>query len=349
MLDVPRHQQMPRLGRGQSPLVFNIDQRVLDLPDHRPLLAIFDAPTLPSLITQRRIAEQVFDVSRRRTARHEPRRLAATPATASAIGPCGRGRSVDPGRKMLVNLADERLPTPVQCPQKLRLAAVPFVERDPFELHAVVRGALVQFQSDVALGSIHDLVGDTRLPAASAIVRPAFWNEQIVVDQAVKVAAGITQMHGDDAVLLLADGPAVLPLHARRFLAFLDEASLVNQANGMLSVVIAHHDLLHAVPHSVVVPLMLTEEFLQSSDRHVGLERHRLDALTWQIGKLSLNVGGKMGPSIAAGETVRELRQEFQQLRSQLANLFGIHAISLLGEWHRFAVFPKPHKINLAL
>jgi hypothetical protein len=49
-----------------------------------------------------------------------------------------------------------------------------------------------------------------------------------------------------------------------------------------------------------------------------------------------------------ACKAIIELRQNLQQLGPQLANLFGIHAI-LLGKGHRFADFPKLHKINLAL
>ena len=40
-------------------------------------------------------------------------------------------------------------------------------------------------------------------------------------------------MHGNDAVLLLADGAAMLPLNVGRFDSFFDETRFVDNANGV--------------------------------------------------------------------------------------------------------------------
>jgi hypothetical protein len=51
-----------------------------------------------------------------------------------------------------------------------------------------------------------------------------YGQEQLAVEQGVEVVGRVAQVHRDDAVVLLADGPAVLPLHAGRLDALLGVA-----------------------------------------------------------------------------------------------------------------------------
>ena len=83
-------------------------------------------------------------------------------------------------------------------------------------------GPRVQLQRDVALGAVHHLLGHACLAATLAVAGPTFRQKQIAVDQAMEIVARVAQMHGDDAVLVLAHRAAVLPLHARRLLPFLE-------------------------------------------------------------------------------------------------------------------------------
>jgi len=75
---------------------------------------------------------------------------------------------------------------------------------------------------------------------------------------------------------------------------------------------IADHDLLHAIAHTLVVPAVLADELLQRPHRHARLQRDRLHALARQIGKLPLDVFWKMRPRITAAKAIIELGQKNQ-------------------------------------
>jgi hypothetical protein len=110
-------------------------------------------------------------------------------------------------------------------------------------------------------------------------------------------------------------------------------------------------DLPDAIPHAVLVPLVLAEKLLQRPHWNVRLQRDRLDALPLQIGQLPADIRWKMCPRVLSRETIVEPRQIPPQRRIQPANLVDIHA-STSAKGSRGGTFvnlPKSHKANLAL
>jgi hypothetical protein len=123
-------------------------------------------------------------------------------------------RRLDPAHEVPRHLAHELLVTRRQFPEELGLATVALIEGRPVEAQAVTLRTVVQLQGDLPLGPVDHVVGDAGLAAAVAVIGPALGQEQLAVDQAMEVVAGIGQVDRDDTVLLLADGAAPLPLHA---------------------------------------------------------------------------------------------------------------------------------------
>lgn len=135
-------------------------------------------------------------------------------------------------------------------------------------------------------------------------------------------------MHRHRAVLLLAAGPAVLPLDPRGLLALLGIAGLVEDADGVGVAVARGHLLLNAIPHSLLVPVGPREKLLERARRRVEVQCDRLDALAGQIAQLALDVGTQMLAGLATPEAAVKPVQEPFQPGPQLGNGFGIHATS---------------------
>ena len=314
---------------GQAVVVLHRDAGLLHVPDERALLAVSHVVARPVLITQcGRAFDEFLDAARRRTACAQPRRLAGPPSSAAAVRPLGDARTLGPTRKRHRNLGDEALATAVQTLQKQWFSAIAFVERQPLENDAVLPSAVVQFQGNLPLGAVDQLVGDARGATPLAILRPTFRQEQLAVDEAMEVAPRVAQVDRDDAILLLADGSAPLPLHARRLVPLLDVARLVDEPDRMGTLGIAADDFVQPTAQSVFIPTVLRQELLQGPRRDAGRQSHRLAALAGQFGELPLDVHGKVSPRISASKAVVKLVQITSQLRLQSANLIGVHALT---------------------
>ena len=156
----------------------------------------------------------------------------------------------------------------------------------------------------------------------------------------MEVVSRVAQVDRDDAILLLADRSAPLPLHAWRLVPLLDVARLVDEADRMGAPKIAADDFVQPTAQSVFVPTMLRQELLQGPRRDAGRQSHRLAALAGQFGELPLDVHGKVSPRIAARKAVVKLIQITSQLRLQTANLIGVHASASASDRP-----PESHKV----
>jgi hypothetical protein len=225
-----------------------------------------------------------------------------------------------------VHLAHELLLARIERPQERRLGAVPLVERQPLEVDPVRDGAVVEFQGDRGLGPVDHGVWDPCRTAPGAIARPALGQEQLAVEQGVEVGGGVAQVGGDDAVVLLADGPAVLPLHARRLNPLLGIAGLVDQPDAVRAGVFAGDDVVQPLPECVLVPLVAGEELLEGARRDASGQGHGLDALLGEVGQLTADVDGEVLACVAPGEAVREARQVVVEPWLEGSNLIHVHA-----------------------
>src|SRR5262249_9027485 len=145
------------------------------------------------------------------------------------------------------------------------LFGVPDVRRDPFEVDAVGLGTIQELQSNPVLGAINDVVGNARLATTLAIVAPAFGEKKFRVQHGAeaRVVGAESELHGDDTVGGLAEAAAILPLHARSFLAGLGMTGVVDDADGLRVFMIARYELLNAIPGAGMVPDIAVKIFLQ--------------------------------------------------------------------------------------
>ena len=90
-------------------------------------------------------------------------------------------------------------------------------------------------------------------------------------------------MDRDQAVLLLADGTAPLPLYAWSLVTFLDVAGFVEDANRIGAYLFGGDELLESITHPILIPLMLAEEFLQRPGCHACLDGDQFDAFLGQV------------------------------------------------------------------
>src|SRR5579871_556410 len=213
----------------QSAFVFDVDQHVLDAPHQGSFLGVLDAPCLPTLSGQGRVRlRQPLDGLRFCGAGHKARSFSPRSAPLVAERPVRDARGLDPSHQALGNLSHKPLTPRAKRPQKRRLAAVPFVKGQPIKPDSLRYRAVIQLQRNLRLRTIDDLIWNSRAAAAFTIVTPALGQKQIAVEQAVKASRRVTQVNGDDAVLLFSHRPAILPLDARRVLALLHPARFVN-------------------------------------------------------------------------------------------------------------------------
>src|SRR5512142_595149 len=348
--DVAGDDQVHRLTR-QAVFALRGEPAVLDLPDHRPLVSVLDTPASPGLIPQLTPGEELIDALRRGTATGQARDFAAPTTPVLGERPRHDPRRLEPADEVARDLAHEPLPPRRQAPQKVGLAPVALIEDHPVEVQAVADGAVVQLQADLPLGPVGHVVGDAGLAAAVAVLRPVLGQEQFAVEQVVEVVAGVAQMDRHDAVLELADGAAVLTLHTGGLVPLLDIAGFVEDADGVRAGVLVADDLLEPVPHPVVVPAVLAEEFLQGAWGDISFQGDRFDALLWEVGELPGDVHREMGASILAWETVVEASEELSQLGLEPSDLPEVHdrPPQVIGE-RTISPIPTGHStVNLAL
>src|SRR6266852_2231013 len=323
--NVACYEQMTRRA-GVAVLQMRVKAYVFHLPNHRSLVAVLDPEPPPGLIAQRRtIPQQIGDA--RRAALH-------TQAAALTL----QTRRFQPTAEAYRRLGHVALPPMLQLVQKLRLAPVICIERQPGKGNAIRQRPVQQLQSDLPFGPIDDLIGDAGQPAAGPVIGPGLRQKQVAGEQAVKVIYRIAQMNCDDTILDLAAGATVLPLHSGSPVAFLGTASFINHAHGTRAGMVAGDQLLHSIHQTAVVPFQQRQELLQRAWRHARGQSHGLDTLARQVGELPAYIHGQVRPRARVSKTIAKLTQVATKLRSQSANLLGVHArssqvLDIVGAW----------------
>ncbi len=143
----------------------------------------------------------------------------------------------------------------------------------------------------------------------------------------MEVVARQAQMNRNDAVLGLAQPAAPLLLHAGGLVPLLGVAGLIEDPDGVGTLVLGGDEVLEPVAEPILLPAVLAEELLQGARGDVRIQCDRLDALLGQVGELASDIGAQMSAGILAVETVVELIEELGQLRLQATDLVDIHAL----------------------
>src|SRR5712692_1101884 len=312
----------------QSLFVLNVDQHVLDAPDQRPFVGVLDPPGLPRLSGECRMRlGQILD-RLRRTATSKQAWDFPPPALSPPKRPLCHPRRLDPHPKIRGNFCDKLLLPRFQGPQERWLVAIPFVKRQPIEVHAVGHGPVIHFHSDLSFGAVDHFLGNARPTTTRTIGTPALRQIQIAIEQTVEISRYIAQVDGDNAVLLLAHRSTVLSLHAWRLVSFFDPPGLVDDADRFVIGVLLGDDARHALAHPVLIPLQTCQEFLQRSHRHTCRQRHRFHALARQLRKLPSHIHGKMQLRIPPAKAIAKPLQVSRQPWLQLTNPLNIHALA---------------------
>ena len=221
-------------------------------------------------------------------------------------------------------------------------------------MYPLGRGPVPLLHSDPPLGTRDEVVGDTRGPAAFPVVGPTFWQEQLAVQEGLVTPLADAERDGDDAVVHLAETAQVLALDTWRLGTLFDGTGLVDQADDSHAVVgqggQGVGDLLLAeVAHLVFVPSMILEELLESADGCTGLEGDRLDALAWQVGEQTADVGAQVlkGLGVAAAEEIA--CQKGGQSRSQGSELTCCHKTTSTPGWRFPMILSRDVQSRVAL
>ena len=164
-------------------------------------------------------------------------------------------------------------------------------------------------------------------PAPLPVVRPALLGkEQLAVHHAPRRPRGQGQVDRDRAVVGGALGPAPLLLHAGGLVPFLEVGGLVEDTHRPGIVVLLADDLHGPGPDHLVVPPGLREELLHVARRNAELQRHRLDALAFQVRQLTPHVHPHGPPLLLPREAVVEPVQVPVQFGQQRCHRCPIHA-----------------------
>lgn len=288
-------------------IALNPDGGAFEFPDHRPLFGVLEMNPLPGLVAQGgRLSAEFRDWSEDR------------PRFAGMAGP---------GAKIVANFDDVALPACFESGQELGTTSIPFVGGEPAEGEAVGQGAVHLSQGDVVLGSVDEMFGNARLLAAHRIIPTVLGQEQIAIKHRAEagVIARIAQVNADDAVVFFAGVAAPLHLNARRLVAGLGMAGIVDDADGLEVAMIAGDNLLDAIAQQGMIPLGPIEELLQSSTRRAGEVGNGLDALARQVGELTTNVVGQVPAWFRPSKTVVKLVQKIGEFGRQGTDLFSCH------------------------
>jgi hypothetical protein len=209
--------------------------------------------------------------------------------------------------------------------QKFRFAAVGFIEDKPFEDDSVFCCAIVLFQGDLPFRTINDVIGNARRVATFTVLVPRLRQKKVLIDKCMKIALGVGEVNGNDAVFLFADGSTILPLNAWSFRTFFNETCLVDDSDGMFSGMIFSNDFLDFVSHSLVVPFLLGKEPLNGSDGFSGLESDGFTIFPWQVGEESGGINSEIIPGILVGHTGFESSEQSRQIGSNIGDFRQIH------------------------
>ena len=339
---VPSHQQMIR-SRGQTLLIGQINRDMLGLPDHRSLAAILDVIILP--LARSHNGRMTQDIShlhpgvvldlQTRIAFLRPPFLVAVVLAVKHPRPSG------PGHEVYRYFSHIVLPSIVQFSQKMPVSAVMLVESQPGETQTIADRPLILLQSDLPLGTIHDILRNAGLLTPLTIFVPGLFGQiRFSVQQRVEIRRGITQMYADHAVFDLAHGATVLTLDAGGFVAFLGKAGLINNSNAVRMAMPPGDVLLQTVSGSSLIPAEQAQELLEVPGRFTESVSHRLDALSGQVAQLTFNVEVEIAACRDSAEAVVKLVQESRQFRFDSHNRLGVHVDNLLKndrlqEYHR--------------
>src|SRR5437016_2121660 len=194
-------------------------------------------------------------------------------------------------------------------------------------MDAVGLGAVEEFQGDVVFGPIAKVVGDAGLATTLAVVVPAFGEEEFGIEHGAKmrIEGAEGEVDGDDAISGLAEPAAILPLHARGFLAGLGMARVVDDADGLGIFVIARDDFLDVIAGARMIPYVGVEILLKRARRDVVERRDRLDTLALEIAELAAHVMPKMFARLRSPKTVGEFAQELGERRFERQDLIDGH------------------------
>jgi hypothetical protein len=140
-------------------------------------------------------------------------------------------------------------------------------------------------------------------------------------------------VHGDHAIFGLAQPPAPLFLNARRLVALFGIAGFINESNRVRPLMLSGDEFLQFVAERIFVPLVLGEEFLQSSWCDAGVQRNGLDAFFGEVGELPADIRAEVPAGVLAVVTVVEPIEEFDQHWFQIADLVGVHALPSGSLW----------------
>ncbi len=208
-----------------------------------------------------------------------------------------------------------------------RFAAVTLVGGHPAKADTVAERPVNLFDRDDMLGTIDDIVGDVGLGSPSRIV-PAFLGKKKIAAQQRPKTTGrvrVGDMDRDDAVIDLSRAATMLSLDARRLVALLLVAGLVDNQNPIIGAVLGSNDLLHAITKLAVIPLGPREKLLQRSGSDLRLQRDRSGALAPHLRELPTHVDRQVFPWFAPTKAVIESRKKPPQFAFQARNLFGSH------------------------
>src|ERR1700722_8193691 len=182
----------------------------LGFPDYRAFFPILDVIRPPLLLREhRRMSNQIIYPACGKAAMHA---LAPSAETAWHFPHMQLAAFVEP----FVEFGD---------------AAIPFIVSHPRQMNTIVLGPIQQFQGDFPLGTIKHLRGNARFFTAITICRPIFREKQLAIQKHSKTTRSEkTKMNRDNAVVLLAAGPAVLAFNSRRLITFLHVTGFINDS-----------------------------------------------------------------------------------------------------------------------
>jgi hypothetical protein len=126
----------------------------------------------------------------------------------------------------------------------------------------------------------------------------------------VERTIGQSQVDGDDAIVVLACGAAVLVLNSGGLVALLGTTSLVKNTDDSRATVLGGDSLLQLIPHPKMVPLGQAQELLQGFGSHLGGQGYGLNALSVEVRELALYINVQVMSCLLIHEATVEESEE---------------------------------------
>ena len=303
--DVLGEDQMPDQEPGASP---QVQEGMFCLPDHGPLVGVFNVIGFPGLSEEgRRMSQEVPEI---------------------LWVPGGSAGWVERSGERAGDFGDIALVLIVEIEEKLLGFSIIFVKRQPVEMQAIRLGPIDQIESNLPLGLEDFVVGNPGLPAAFAVVGPFPGQIEFTVEQTVEVGGEVAQMDGDDAVFDLSQPVAPLPGHPGRLDALFGVSGIVDQTEGQFPGMFLGNPSLDAAKDLLFVPFQERQKFLEGSRGNPGGLGDGLDALAGQIGHLPGQIGIKMPKQGRFPQTGPEPFQELFEQGFEQFYILGFHDIT---------------------